>query len=133
MRRSQFLPAGTAVVGVALLLTFGGFTPQVFAASPTQFINPAFGVILPCSSVGLAQYGKLVEFDREGCEQSCRERYGLSPYSDEDSPPQVEEQGWGGGGGYQPGYYLYANCISGCNRAYWREFDREMNNLEKSQ
>ncbi|MGB6066656.1 MAG: hypothetical protein WBG50_17765 [Desulfomonilaceae bacterium] len=133
MQRLPLVPVGPAVAGVALLLLFGGLTPQVFAASPIQLINPAFGIILPCSSVGLAGYARLVDFDRDGCEQDCRERYGLSPYSDEDSPPQVEEQGWGGGGGYQPGYYLYANCIARCNRIYWRQFDRKMRRLEKSQ
>jgi hypothetical protein len=96
------------------------------AASPMNLVNPAFGDMLLCSNVFLAQYDESGNFDRESCEQSCRSRYGVGPI------PYMEEQGWGGGSGDLGGYYLYANCIDSCNRRFWREFDRKMKNLDKS-
>ncbi len=126
MQRLPLILIGTAVMGTALLLLFGGFLSPAFAASPINFINPALGNILLCSDVRLAQYDDFGNFDRESCEQSCRSRYGVSPI------PYMEEQGWGGGGGYPPGYNLYASCIDSCNRQYWHNFDRKMENLKKT-
>lgn len=126
MQRLPFILTGTAVMGTALLLLFGGFLSPASAASPISFTNPAFGHILLCSDVRLIQQDEFGNFDREGCEQSCRSRYGVGPL------PYTEEQGWGGrGGGDYGGYYLYASCIDSCNRQYWRDFDRKMEDLKK--
>lgn len=125
MQRPPLMLTGTAVIGTALLLLFGGFLSPASAASPINFMNPALGNFLLCSDVRLVQEDEFGNFDREGCEQSCRYRYGVSPL------PQVEEQGWGGGG-YSPGYYLIAACIDSCNRQYWRDFDRKMENLKRT-
>jgi len=111
-------------MGTALLLLFGAFLSTASAASPINFMNPAVGNIALCSSVRLAQYDDFGNFDRESCEQSCRSRYGVGPL------PYVEEQGWGDGGSYSPGYYLYASCIDSCNRQYWNDFDRKMDDLK---
>ncbi len=133
MQRLPVIMTGTAVMGMTLLLLFGGFLPAAFAASPISFINPAFGDVRLCSSVRLVQSDEFGNFDREGCEDSCRSRYGVGPIPYiEEQVPYIEEQGWGGGGGYQPGYYLYASCIDACNRQYWRDFDRKMENLKRN-
>ncbi len=60
----------------------------------------------------------LASFDREGCERDCRERYGVAPYRR-------------GGLRQRNDYYLYARCIENCNTAFWKEYDREMRDLEK--
>jgi hypothetical protein len=127
MQRLPLTMTGTAVMGMTLILLFGGFLPTASAASPISFINPSLGEFRLCSDVRFAQTDDFGNFDREGCEQSCRSRYGVGPL------PYVEEQGWGGGGGgYQPGYYLYASCIDSCNSQYWRDFDRKMENLKRN-
>lgn len=61
-------------------------------------------------------------FDREACEQNCRSRYGAEPFR------------WGGrpGGGHgSPNYNLYASCIQKCNNTFWKEFDRNIRDLER--
>ncbi|MGO9569147.1 MAG: hypothetical protein ACLP5H_16560 [Desulfomonilaceae bacterium] len=126
MQRLSSILTGTAVVGTTLLLLFGGLLSPASAASPFNFMNPALGNILLCSDVRLVQQDEFGNFDRELCERSCRSGYGVGPL------PYVEEQGWGGGGGYPPGYNLYANCIDSCNRQYWNDFDRKMDNLKKT-
>ena len=113
-------------MGTTLLLLFGAFLSTASAASPINYMNPVLGDVALCSSVRLAQYDDFGNFDRESCEQSCRARYGVGPL------PYVEEQQWGGrGGGDYGGYYLYANCIDSCNRQYWRDFDRKMDDLKR--
>jgi hypothetical protein len=125
MQRLSYILTGTAVVGTTLLLLFGAFLSTASAASPINFMNPALGSVALCSSVRLLQQDDFGNFDRESCEQSCRSRYGVGPI------PYMEEQGWGGGGGsYSPGYYLYASCIDSCNRQYWSDFDRKMDDLK---
>jgi len=94
------------------------------AASPINFMNPALGHIALCSSMGIVQQDDFGNFDRESCELSCRSRYGVGPL------PYVEEQAWGWSGGDYGGYYLYANCIDSCNRQYWQDFDRKMDDLK---
>jgi hypothetical protein len=124
MQRLSYIMTGTAVMGTTLLLLFGAFLSTASAASPINFMNPALGNMALCSSVRLAQYDDFGNFDRDSCEQSCRGRYGVGPI------PYVEEQGWGGRGGDYGGYYLYAQCIDSCNRQYWNDFDRKMDDLK---
>ncbi len=126
MQRLSLVTTGTAVTSTALLLLFVGFLSPASAGSHINFINPALGGILLCSDVRLAQNDESGNFDRESCEQTCRYRYGASPF------PGMQEQGWGGSGSYSPGYYLLAQCIDSCNRRFWREFDRKMENPKKS-
>jgi hypothetical protein len=125
MQQQSYIMTGTAVMGTTLLLLFGAFLYTASAASPINFMNPALGNMALCSSVRLAQYDDFGNFDRDSCEQSCRGRYGVGPI------PYVEEQAWGGrGGGDYGGYYLYAQCIDSCNRQYWNDFDRKMDDLK---
>ncbi len=125
MQRPSYILTGTAVMGTTLLLLFGAFLSTASAASPINFLNPALGNMALCSSVRLVQQDDFGNFDRESCEQSCRSRYGVGPL------PYVEEQQWGGrGGGDYGGYYLYASCIDSCNRQYWQDFDRKMDDLK---
>jgi hypothetical protein len=128
MQRLSLILTGTAVMGMTILLLFGAFLPTASAASPINFMNPALGHIVLCSSAGIVQQDDFGNFDRETCELSCRSRYGVGPI------PYVEEQGWGGrGGGNYGGYYLYANCIDSCNRQYWQDFDQKMEGLKDQQ
>lgn len=125
MQRLSLILTGTAVMGTTILLLFGAFLPTASAASPINFMNPALGHIALCSSAGIVQQDDFGNFDRETCELTCRSRYGVGPI------PYVEEQGWGGRrGGNSGGYYLYANCIDSCNRQYWQDFDRKMDDLK---
>jgi hypothetical protein len=124
MQRPSYILTGTAVVGTALLLLFGAFLSTASAASPINFMNPALGSVALCSSVRLLQQDDFGNFDRDSCEQSCRGRYGVGIV------PYVEEQQWGGRGRDYGGYYLYAQCIDSCNRQYWNDFDRKMDDLK---
>ncbi len=127
MQRLSFVTTGTAVMGMTLLLLFGVFLPVASAGSPINFIDPALGGILLCSNVRLAQNDEHGNFDRESCEQTCRHRYGAS------AVPGFGEQSWEKrADNYFPGYYLLAECIEGCNRQFWRNFEREMENTKKS-
>jgi len=115
-------------MGMTLLLLFGGFLPVASAGSPIDFTNPALGGILLCSNERLTQSDEAGSFDRQSCEQTCRHRYGVSPI------PGFGEQGWERrADNYHPGYYLLAECIDGCNRQFWRNFDRKMENIKKSE
>jgi len=124
MQRLSLIMTGTAVMGTTILLLFGAFLPTASAASPINFMNPALGHIALCSSAGIVQQDDFGNFDRESCELSCRSRYGVGPI------PYVEEQAWGWRGWDSGGYYLYANCIDSCNRQYWQDFDRKMDDLK---
>lgn len=57
-------------------------------------------------------------FDREGCERDCQERYGVAPYRRGTNRQRSD-------------YYLYARCIQDCNTRFWKEYDRNMRDLEK--
>jgi hypothetical protein len=57
-------------------------------------------------------------FDRESCERDCRERYGTELFRR-------------GRGGHMGNYYVYAQCIQDCETRFWKEYDRNMGELEK--
>jgi hypothetical protein len=57
-------------------------------------------------------------FDRESCERDCQERYGVEPYR-----RGINRQ--------RNDYYVYARCIQDCNTRFWKEYDRNMRELEK--
>jgi hypothetical protein len=126
MHRLSLVTTGTAVTGTALLLLFVGFLSPASAGSPINFISPALEGILLCSDVRLAQDDESGNFDRESCEQTCRYRYGASQF------PGMQEQDWGGSVSYSQGYYLLTQCIDSCNRRFWRDYDRKMENPQKS-
>lgn len=68
----------------------------------------------PC----LNQYGGN-PLDLTGCQQECRQDYGVLPY---------------GFGGFGPGGdnalgNLYTLCIRKCNDDYWKAWDKQMDNL----
>lgn len=127
MQRLSFVRAGTAVAGTTLLLLFGAFLPAAFGGSPINLINPAFGGIILCSNLLLAENNEQGDFDRDSCEQTCRHRYNVSPV------PGFGEQAWERrADNYWPGYYLLSQCIDDCNRQFWRDFERKMENTKKS-
>ncbi len=126
MQQLSFAATGTALVSMTLLLLFGGLLPAASAGSPINFINPALGGIFLCSNELLADNNGPGGFDRASCEQTCRYRYGYSP------APGFGEQAWEQrADNYFPGYYLLSQCIDDCNRQFWREFDRQMENTKK--
>lgn len=63
----------------------------------------------------LQDYGD--DFDLATCQQGCRSRYGVDPYFLQ----------WSGGS--NP-IYMYSSCIYECNRKFWKEYDRQMKELE---
>lgn len=67
--------------------------------------------------IGLCPQAYGDDFDLETCQQECRSRFGVSPYFLElnrSSNP----------------IYLYSSCIAECNRKFWKEYDRQMKELE---
>lgn len=122
-----YIYAGTAI------LLMGMIYPV--SAQLTEFIP---GQLCGSNDFGirLLQYGD-ESSNRELCLQDCRSRFGGSLYSnsvEQGIEQRVELQsrgGFGGGGGYQPGYYQYAQCVNSCENRFWREFDRRMRDLGK--
>jgi hypothetical protein len=128
MQRLSLTTTGTAAMGAALVLLFGGFLTPASAGSPINFMNPALGTLLLCSGVSVAQSDELSSFDRDSCEETCRHRYGVSPF------PGFGEQGWERrADNYRPGYYLLAQCIDACNRRFWQDFNRKMEKPNNSE
>ena len=64
-------------------------------------------------------YKPEVCFDLAACEQECRMRYGYELYWRR-YPPS-------GGGSY----WVYTKCLQNCNRRFWKEFDKETDDLLK--
>jgi len=56
-----------------------------------------------------------VEQERTLCIQDCKDKFGVDMF-------------WGGGGGDGR---LYQMCISDCEKKFWKEWDKDMNKLEK--
>lgn len=59
-------------------------------------------------------------FDLTACEEECRSRYGYELF-------------WRGG--YPPrgsgSYWVYTKCLQNCNRRFWKEFDKETDDMLK--
>jgi len=56
--------------------------------------------------------------DLQWCQRQCASDYGVEPY-------------FRGGDGTAR-WYMYTSCIQDCNRKFWKEYDREMRDLERS-
>jgi hypothetical protein len=98
----------------SFLMLFSGFLYSANALSNGYFSNLA-------GSDG--QCG-LLSFDRESCEQDCRSRFGVDLY-------ELQRHGGGFRGPGTGGYYAYAQCIQSCNTRFWKDFDRDMRDLER--
>jgi hypothetical protein len=64
-------------------------------------------------------YQPEVCFDLAACEQECRIRYGYELF-------RGRYPGPGGGS-----YWVYTRCLQNCNRRFWKEFDRETDDMLK--
>jgi hypothetical protein len=107
----KMLVCGVALVGMSLVgWSSTALGPDSSCAADNSWALPR---------VELMQWGN-PRTDRQSCEQECRSRYGIDPYS-------IEEQYHGG---YTRGYQVYANCIAACERQFWNRFDRRMEQLK---
>ena len=113
----------TAMTAMVVLI------PAVPGLAPVQAVE----ILAPqnCGTMGLvrlAQYGVGDDpSDLATCEQTCRSRFGVDPYSDTGAEPQ-----WFRGRGGTGLYYAYAQCIADCNTVFWKDFDRKARDLERS-
>jgi hypothetical protein len=115
MYRSNFLTV--TVTAVVLLIVAGFFS--VISGQSKEALPEA---LCSGSQVKPLQWGD-PNTDLDSCQQDCRSRYGVDFYT---------LQAWrGGGGGYSPGYYLYAQCIADCNKTFWNRFDRKTDELQQ--
>ncbi len=90
----------------------------LFGAMAILLVSGFFVPSLSDEPLAVTPYA--TEFDRVLCEQSCRtgHGYGVWPY------------GWGGRGG-DAAARRYQTCVDACNRAFWKDFDGRMKNLDK--
>ncbi|MBI4963330.1 MAG: hypothetical protein HY913_08635 [Desulfomonile tiedjei] len=104
------------VLGAAtLLIVFGFFS---FLSGQNSESLPATECLE--EQIEPLQWGD-PDSDLASCEQQCRSRYGVDQYT--------LQAGGGGGGGYSGGYYVYARCIASCNKRFWNNFDRRMDEI----
>jgi hypothetical protein len=106
--------------------------PCAVALAATLLLLPAPAAPLPSSAehttggrtMGTGDEHPTVQgFDREACEQDCREQYGMTPFGLQFN-------------GANRGYHrtrnrLYMRCIQECNRRFWDAFDRETEQLQE--
>lgn len=73
----------------------------------------------PSLAAPVYQYPVLMGIDFEACQEECRVRWG------------VELWGAGGGGGRSGVgvFYGLARCVEKCKLRYWKEFDKESEEL----
>ena len=126
MQRPSYILTGTAVMGTALLLLFGAFLSTASAASPINFMNPALGNIALCSSVRLAQY-KMISATLTVSHANSHAAHVTASVL---SRTWRSRAGADEAAAIPAGYYLYASCIDSCNRQYWNDFDRKMDDLK---
>ncbi len=113
MNRSRLL---IEVVTAAALLVVAGF----FSVISGQGKESVPATLCSEGQIETLQWGD-PDTDLQSCQQNCRSSYRVDPYT----------LHWGGGGSYSPGYYLYAQCIEACNKRFWNEFDRKMDEMQR--
>lgn len=97
--------------------------PAVPGLGPAQAVE----ILAPqdCGGIDLIRLLQYGPGDLNACQQDCRSRYGVDPYSDTDSEPQFRGRGSSGS------YWLYARCIQECNEAFWKDYDRKFEDPDK--
>jgi hypothetical protein len=65
-----------------------------------------------------------VEEGRTFCIQDCKSRYGVEMY-------RYGGGGGGIGGGDSGLWRLYAKCIDDCEKKFWKEWDKNMDEIRK--
>jgi hypothetical protein len=68
-----------------------------------------------------------IEQERTLCIQDCKARYGVDVY---------RHGGGRGGGGFRGGgdsglWLRYSKCIDDCEKKFWKEWDKNMDEMEK--
>ncbi len=111
------------IIGIALLVAVLG-TWQTISAQPLLIPEQSGS---PAGSPGSLTTPVPHDFNLQACEDACRSRFGVNPWSDDtDLSPHRR-----GGGGSGSNYDLYAICIQKCNTNFWKDHDRRMEDLEK--
>jgi hypothetical protein len=73
----------------------------------------------PSIAAPLYQHPEIMSIDLAACEERCRSRWGVQLYGG----------GYGGGRSGAGVFYGLARCYAKCNRRYWKEFDKESDEL----
>jgi hypothetical protein len=89
----------------------------------------AFIALLGSPLTARAQDGTIetYSFNREACIDECKSRFGF------DFPNTFELQFRGGGydyGQWKAIQRMYFRCVQKCEKRFWDDFDREMDNLQ---
>ncbi len=85
--------------------------------------QPGSALLFGCSTAEGIGHGifKLAQssgpIDLQACQQDCRINYGLEPF-------------FRGGDGSSR-WWIYTSCIQDCNRRFWKEYDRQMRDLQE--
>jgi hypothetical protein len=119
MKRSALVLAS-----VTVFLMLGGFLYPAPAHSPGGAPAPATSNSYPTSNIEIVPHEG--GFDLQSCETNCRSYYGIPPY--------LKEQGAGGGGASSDSnsrYLIIAHCIEQCQKRFWKEFDKNMKDLDR--
>jgi hypothetical protein len=104
---------GIFIVFAAALITLAGGGATFSPAMSDSVVGPdQYGLSTNSSHFRLVQ-----DAGRVSCEFGCRSRFGYELYS----------SGRGSGSG---NYYAFAACMQACNRKFWKEFDKKMDDLK---
>lgn len=100
------------MVALASVLVFAGIAAAQAEASPLFLCSAAEGL-----GGGLFTSTETNSFDLQTCQRDCAIDHGVEP--------------WFRGGGGDARWYMYTSCVQDCNRKFWKEYDKEMRDLEK--
>ncbi|MBI5571900.1 MAG: hypothetical protein HY914_18295 [Desulfomonile tiedjei] len=117
MKRKHWATAISALLVMALVVWYGGWSSAAGGIQGTVCADEDPLMIPAQSGTGP---------DLAACQQECRSRFGVDPYSRSDASLQ-----WRGGDSGM--YYAYAQCIQNCNDRFWKEFDKNMDDLQRGQ
>ena len=117
MKRKHRAAALSALLIMAFLAWYGGW-------SSASGVNQ--GTLCPSQDPLILPAQSGTGPDLAACEQECRSRYGIDFYSQSDATLH-----WRGGD--RGMYYAYAQCIQRCNDKFWKEFDKEMEGVQRGE
>jgi len=114
MKRKHWATAISALFVMAIVVWYAGWSSAD---------GEITGTLCPGEDPLVASAHGGTGTDLAACEQECRSSFGVDPYSRSDPILQ-----WRGG---DTGlYYAYAQCIQRCNDKFWKEFDKNMDDLQ---
>jgi hypothetical protein len=110
-----------AMATVAVFLLLGGLLYPAPAHSPEEMPSAAQCGASQISYMGIGQHDQ--GLDLESCETNCRSYFGIPPYL-------REQQAGGAASGSNSRYLIIAHCMEQCQKRFWKEFDKRMNELD---